>query len=134
MLVVQLHPPPFWHRNPQPWFQEIEAQFSFHRVFSEATRYDHLLSYTHSNPTGAAPYQHLKEKVLERFPLSERTRLRQFSATKGTSATSTLETAVSDAIATRVVLRLHSLNIASGALPTVPFPGHPPSLCGGRSH
>ncbi|KAH6925365.1 hypothetical protein HPB50_004012 [Hyalomma asiaticum] len=58
--LVQLRPPSFWPRNPQVWFDQVDAQFTLE------------LSDVLSNPSDTMPHQHLKTKVLERFMPSER--------------------------------------------------------------
>ncbi|KAH9361798.1 hypothetical protein HPB48_003793 [Haemaphysalis longicornis] len=87
VTVVQLRLPTFVRKNPHVWFAQVEAVFDLHRVTSETTRYRHLLCNLPPEvadevadvigaPLNDAPYQRLKQSILDRTTVSESARLR----------------------------------------------------------
>ncbi|XP_064467981.1 uncharacterized protein LOC135378810 [Ornithodoros turicata] len=85
-IAVRL--PPFWHRSPFIWFQQVEAQFLLPGITNQLTQYRHIVaslppeiaidvSDVISGPPGTTPYDRLKAAVLQRTTLSERKRLQQ---------------------------------------------------------
>lgn len=87
VAVIQLRLPTFWRKNPQVWFAQVEAVFDLHHVISETTRFRHLLCNLPPEvadevadvigaPLGDAPYQRLKQSILDRTTASESARLR----------------------------------------------------------
>ncbi|KAH9367382.1 hypothetical protein HPB48_010177 [Haemaphysalis longicornis] len=88
VAVIQLRLPTFVRKNPHVWFAQVEAVFDLHRVTSETTRYRHLLCNLPPEvadevadiigaPLNDAPYQRLKQSILDRTTVSESARLRQ---------------------------------------------------------
>lgn len=87
VAVLQLRLPTFVRKNPHVWFAQVEAVFDLHRVTSEATRFRHLLCNLPPEvadevadvigaPLNDAPYQRLKQSILDRTTASESARLR----------------------------------------------------------
>ncbi|KAH9366145.1 hypothetical protein HPB48_021809 [Haemaphysalis longicornis] len=73
--------------TPHVWFAQVEAVFDLHRVTSETTRFRHLLCNLPPEvadevadvigaPLNDAPYQRLKQSILDRTTASESARLR----------------------------------------------------------
>ncbi|XP_014769055.1 uncharacterized protein LOC106868355 [Octopus bimaculoides] len=80
--------PPFWTHDPVLWFHHIEAQFSSHRVLSDASRLSHVigsLSLEIMNvvrdlimaPHGSVSYDTFKTTLINRTSESQRKRLHQ---------------------------------------------------------
>lgn len=77
--------PPFWERNPEVWFIQVEAQFSISRVSSDDTKFNHLLAqldpkyleYIWDIISGdsAQKYTDAKERLLGIFKTSEEAKL-----------------------------------------------------------
>ncbi|KAH9378619.1 hypothetical protein HPB48_020434 [Haemaphysalis longicornis] len=87
VAVIQLRLPTFVRKNPHVWFAQVEAVFDLHRVTSETTRFRHLLCNLPPEvadevadvigaPLNDAPYQRLKQSILDRTTASESARLR----------------------------------------------------------
>ncbi|KAH9363293.1 hypothetical protein HPB48_006399 [Haemaphysalis longicornis] len=85
-LLIQLRLPTFWRKNPHVWFAQVEAVFDLHRVISETTEFRCLLC---NLPPGVAdevadviraPYQRLKQSILDRTTASESALLRHLLA------------------------------------------------------
>ncbi|KAH9379788.1 hypothetical protein HPB48_017347 [Haemaphysalis longicornis] len=85
--VVQLRLPTFVRKNPHIWFAQVEVVFDLHRVTSETTWYPHLLCNLPPEvtdevadvigaPLNDAPYQLLKQSILDRTTVSASARLR----------------------------------------------------------
>ncbi|KAH9383385.1 hypothetical protein HPB48_024606 [Haemaphysalis longicornis] len=82
VAVLQLRLPTFVRKNPHVWFAQVETVFDLHRVTSEATRFRHLLCNLPPEatdeladvigaPLNDAPYQRLKQSILDRTTASE---------------------------------------------------------------
>lgn len=41
---ISVKMPPFWEKNPEVWFIQVEAQFAISRVSAEDTKFNHLLA------------------------------------------------------------------------------------------
>ncbi|XP_064462469.1 uncharacterized protein LOC135373139 [Ornithodoros turicata] len=88
MSHVAVRLPPFWHRGPHVWFQQVEAQFLLAGITSQLTKYRHIVSSLPpeiamdvadliASPPPQAPYDQLRTAVLQRTMMSERKRLQQ---------------------------------------------------------
>ncbi|XP_014781985.1 uncharacterized protein LOC106877562 [Octopus bimaculoides] len=80
--------PPFWTHDPALWFHHIEAQFSSHRVLSDASRLSHVISSLSPEimnvirdlimtPHGSVSYDTFKTTLINRTSESQRKRLHQ---------------------------------------------------------
>ncbi|KAH6948605.1 hypothetical protein HPB50_025226 [Hyalomma asiaticum] len=87
VAALQLRLPTFWRNNPQLWFAQVEATFDLHHISSEISRFRHLLCSLSPEvaqevadviaaPLNDAPYQRLKQSILDRTTTSESARLR----------------------------------------------------------
>ncbi|KAH9374688.1 hypothetical protein HPB48_014696 [Haemaphysalis longicornis] len=87
VAVIELRLPTFVRKNPHVWFAQVEAVFDLHRVTSETTRFRLLLcnllpevADEVADVIGArlndAPYQRLKQSILDRTTASESACLR----------------------------------------------------------
>ncbi|KAH9377940.1 hypothetical protein HPB48_006128 [Haemaphysalis longicornis] len=88
VAVLQLHLPTFVCKNPHVWFAQVEAVFDLHRDTSEDYYFfRHLLCNLPPEvadevadvigaPLNDAPYQRLKQSILDRTTASESARLR----------------------------------------------------------
>ncbi|KAH6931285.1 hypothetical protein HPB50_023484 [Hyalomma asiaticum] len=87
VAALQLRLPTFWRNNPQLWFAQVEATFDLHHISSEISRFRHLLCNVSPEvaeevadviaaPLNDAPYQRLKQSILDRTTTSESARLR----------------------------------------------------------
>lgn len=74
--------PPFWHKDPRMWFNQVESKFQQRNVRSEDTKYHAIVSSLDGNvaqhvsdilenPPQEGKYEYLKEKLIQR--LSEST-------------------------------------------------------------
>ncbi|KAH9383761.1 hypothetical protein HPB48_025527 [Haemaphysalis longicornis] len=88
VAVIQLRLPTFVRKNPHVWFAKVEAVSDLQRVTSETTRFRHLLCNLPPEvadevadvigaPLNDAPYQRLKQSILDRTTASETARLRR---------------------------------------------------------
>ncbi|KAH6936235.1 hypothetical protein HPB50_015027 [Hyalomma asiaticum] len=87
VAALQLHLPTFSRNNLLLWFAEVEATFDLHLNSSEISRFRHLLCNLSREvaqevvdvitaPLSDAPYQCLKQRILDRTPTSESACLR----------------------------------------------------------
>lgn len=85
--------PPFWTRNPRTWFTQVEARFRLHRITSQETKYNSVVTSLPGSiadeladildaPHPEAPYDHLKAAIIQRKSESERSRLQQLLNTE----------------------------------------------------
>lgn len=88
VAAMPLRLPDFWPGDPAIWFVQVEAQFASHRITSQESRYNAVVSVL--PPTIAMevrdlllhrpedlPYTKLKEEIIRRTTASERRRLQQ---------------------------------------------------------
>ncbi|CAI9737561.1 Hypothetical predicted protein [Octopus vulgaris] len=86
--AISLKIPPFWTHDPALWFYHIEAQFSSHRILSDASRLSHVigsLSPEITNvvrdlimaPPGSVSYDTFKTTLINRTSESQQKRLHQ---------------------------------------------------------
>lgn len=84
---VQLKVPPFWKKNPQLWFRQLEAQFSTSNITTEATKFNHLVGVIETDildyvcdiiltPPAANPYQAIKKRLIKQFTVSDQQKLK----------------------------------------------------------
>ncbi|KAH6937597.1 hypothetical protein HPB50_001886 [Hyalomma asiaticum] len=87
VAALQLHLPTFWCNNPQLWFAQVEATFDLRPISLEISRFRHLLCNLSPEvaqevvdviaaPLNDAPYQRLKQSILDRTTKSESVCLR----------------------------------------------------------
>ncbi|KAH6931302.1 hypothetical protein HPB50_023501 [Hyalomma asiaticum] len=87
VAALQLRLPTFWCNNPQLWLAQVEAAFDLHRISSEISRFCRLLcnfspevaqevAEVIAAPLNDAPYQRLKQRILDRTTTSESAPLR----------------------------------------------------------
>ncbi|CAN8017729.1 unnamed protein product, partial [Ixodes persulcatus] len=80
--------PPYWDRNPRVWFLQAESQFHLAGVTTQGRKYHHVVSALSpaaadevyavlTNPSPATPYDQLKNALLQRTEVSERSRVQQ---------------------------------------------------------
>ncbi|XP_042142665.1 uncharacterized protein LOC121833438 [Ixodes scapularis] len=80
--------PPYWDRNPRVWFLQAESQFHLAGVTTQGRKYHHVVSALSpaaadevydvlANPSPATPYDQLKNALLQRTEISERSRVQQ---------------------------------------------------------
>ena len=84
---VALKLPPFWHKEADLWFLNIEAQFVLSGITQENTKYYAVISALDSdsmshvsdllrNPPASNPYQTLKQRLIDEFSESEQQRVK----------------------------------------------------------
>ncbi|KAH6927407.1 hypothetical protein HPB50_003269 [Hyalomma asiaticum] len=82
-----LHLPTFWRNNQQLWFAQLEGTFDLRHIFSEISRFRRLLCNLSPEvaqevtdviaaPLNDAPYQRLKQSIVDRTATSESVLLR----------------------------------------------------------
>lgn len=82
---VSLKVPPFWKKNVQVWFQQLESQFSAAGITSELTRYHHVIGTLETEVVAQiadilaeelpiAPYTMLKRRLITEFSDSDQRR------------------------------------------------------------
>lgn len=87
VAALQLRLPTFWRNNPQLWFAQVEATFDLHHISSQISRFRHLVCNLSPEvaqevadviaaPLNDAPYQRLKQSILDRTTTSDSARLR----------------------------------------------------------
>ncbi|KAM7313109.1 uncharacterized protein ISCGN_003010 [Ixodes scapularis] len=80
--------PPYWDRNPRVWFLQAESQFHLAGVTTQGRKYHHVVSALSpaaadevydvlANPSPATQYDQLKNALLQRTEVSERSRVHQ---------------------------------------------------------
>ncbi|KAH6948740.1 hypothetical protein HPB50_026098 [Hyalomma asiaticum] len=88
VAALQLRLPTFSCNNPQLWVAQVEATFDLHHISSEISRFRHLLCNLSPEvtqevadiiaaPLNNAPYQRLKQSIIDRTTTSESARLRR---------------------------------------------------------
>uniref|UniRef100_A0A5S6QTC1 RNA-directed DNA polymerase n=1 Tax=Trichuris muris TaxID=70415 RepID=A0A5S6QTC1_TRIMR len=88
-LAVKL--PPFWPQNAKVWFAQAEAQFALGRITASLTKFYHTIASLNETvarevedllePQGDHPYEHLKQKLMDRFVPTEEERFRTLTNT-----------------------------------------------------
>lgn len=79
---IQLKVPPFWKKNPQLWFHQLEAQFTTSNITTELTKFNHIIGVIESDilehvsdivltPPAADPYKTLKERLIKQFAATD---------------------------------------------------------------
>lgn len=80
--------PPFWKQNVTLWFVQVEANFRTARVTRDQTMFDIVIgnldgdvlttiSDLVTNPPATGKYEALKKRLVDRFALSQRQKIRQ---------------------------------------------------------
>lgn len=75
---IQLKIPPFWKKDPQLWFKQLEAQFVTSNITTELTKFNHIVGVIESDilehvsdlvqtPPANRPYNALKERLIKQF-------------------------------------------------------------------
>lgn len=84
---VQLKVPPFWKKDPQLWFTQLEAQFSIASITTELTKFNHIVGVIESDilehvsdlvrtPPTTEPYIKLKARLIKQFAPSDSQKLK----------------------------------------------------------
>lgn len=84
---VAFKAPPFWHDDPELWFQHVESQFVMADIKTDATKFHAVIATLDckilrsvrdiiQTPPSSQAYDKLKERVLEVYSQSESSRLR----------------------------------------------------------
>lgn len=84
---VSMKIPPFWKKNVEIWFLQVESQFSISGITTEVTKYHHIVASLDSEvaetvsdlickPLSNQPYTDLKNRLITQFSKSEQTKLR----------------------------------------------------------
>ncbi|KAI5718458.1 hypothetical protein M8J77_021475 [Diaphorina citri] len=84
---VSIKIPPFWKKNVEIWFLQVESQFSISGITTEVTKYHHIVASLDSEvaetvsdlickPLSNQPYTDLKNRLITQFSKSEQTKLR----------------------------------------------------------
>lgn len=79
---IQLKVPPFWKKNPELWFHQLEAQFTTSGIRAEATKFNHVVAVLETDvldfvsdlvlgPPAADPYQAIMLRLIKQFTPSD---------------------------------------------------------------
>lgn len=79
---ITLKVPPFWKKNPQLWFRQLEAQFTTSKIVTELTKFNHIIGVIESDilehvsdlvltPPAVDPYKALKARLIKQFAATE---------------------------------------------------------------
>lgn len=85
---VAFRPPPFWEKDPDLWFMQIESQFVVSGITVDHTKFHSVvsaldasvLSYVRdiiSNPPPTDAYKAIKDRILSQFSQTETVKLKQ---------------------------------------------------------
>jgi len=88
IAAVQIKLPPFWPKDPQLWFAQIEAQFTTRNITVSRTKFDYVVASLAPEyatevrdllltPPEETPYEVLKIELTKRTSASEQRRLQQ---------------------------------------------------------
>ena len=88
IAAVQIKLPPFWSKDPELWFAQIEAQFSTQGITISKTKFDHVVSCLSPEfatevldlllcPPSENPYEMLKEQLTKWTSDSEQCRIKE---------------------------------------------------------
>ena len=86
VAAVQLKLPPFWPKDPELWFAQIESQFSTRGI--SRTKFDHIVASLSPkfatkvrdlflHPPAETPYEVLKAELTKRTSASEQRRIKE---------------------------------------------------------
>lgn len=75
---IQVKVPPFWKKNPQLWFRQLEAQFSNSNISSELTKFNTIVGVMESDilstvsdlvldPPATDMYKAIKARLIQQF-------------------------------------------------------------------
>lgn len=85
---VAIKPPPFWKKNPNLWFAQLESQFSLSNITNDTTKFHHVVAAVESeilssvndiilNPPATNKYEALKTRLTEIYAESENEKIRK---------------------------------------------------------
>ena len=88
VAAVQLKLPPFWPKDPELWFAQIESQFSTRGITVSKTKFDHIVASLSPefatevrdlllHPPAETPYEVLKAELTKRTTASEQRRIKE---------------------------------------------------------
>ena len=86
--AISLKLPPFWPKDPDTWFAQVEAQSAARGITVEKTKFDHLVASLSPDaatevrdlilaPPGDTPYSRLKAALIKRFAGSNQQKLQR---------------------------------------------------------
>ena len=86
--AVQIKLPPFWPKDPELWFAQIESQFATRRITTSRTKFDYVVSSLSPefatevrdlllHPPAETPYEVLKAELTKRTSASEQRRIQE---------------------------------------------------------
>ena len=86
--AIALKLPPFWPKDPDTWFAQVEAQFATRGISAEKTKFDHLVASLSPDaatevrdlilaPPAYGPYTQLKGALIKRFAGSNQEKLQR---------------------------------------------------------
>lgn len=84
---IQLKVPPFWKKNPQLWFLQLEAQFTTSNITTEQTKFNHIVGVIDTDildyvsdivlaPPARNPYQTIKDRLIKQFTATDQQKLK----------------------------------------------------------
>ncbi|XP_037043632.1 uncharacterized protein LOC119079679 [Bradysia coprophila] len=84
---IQLKIPPFWKKNPQLWFIQLEAQFTTTNITTEQTKFNHIVGVIESDildyvsdivlaPPARNQYQAIKARLIKQFTATDQQKLK----------------------------------------------------------
>ena len=93
VAAIQIKLPPFWPKDPELWFAQIEAQFTTRGITVSRTKFDYVIASlapefateVHDlllHPPEETPYEVLKQELTKRTSASEQRRLQQLLTTE----------------------------------------------------
>jgi len=85
---IVIKAPPFWPKEPELWFAQIESEFTLNRIIQDATKYGYVLLQLKAkyakeiknvvaNPPESNKYQTFKQALTQRLSASQEQRIRQ---------------------------------------------------------
>ena len=87
VAAIQIKLPPFWSKDPELWFAQIESQFATHMITVSKTKFDHVVSSLSPEfatkvcdlllqPPAENPHEQLKVELTRRTSASEQHRIK----------------------------------------------------------